>query len=288
MDSGGTGFRYFLEDDVKLKPLAYTILVLVIVACVFCGCKAKESGGLTIKSGILSIGMEIGYPPMEYFDEDATTPIGFDVDMGKAIAEKLGLKAEFVNVAWDGIFASVDTKRYDTIMSSVTITEARQRAHNFSKPYFVNTLAMVMLNNTTLTARSPEECTGLNVAFQADTTADFYMQDLEEDIGLKFFPRRYEKVMSCFDELRLGRVDVIITDLPVALAYVSAPNSPFKIVWENPEPEIFGICMRKGNDALTAAIDKALEDLFNDGTMSKISVKHLLGDDPVTKARKLW
>ena len=102
------------------------------------------------------------------------------------------------------------------------------------------------------------------------------------------FPRRYEKVMSCFDELKLGRVDVIVTDLPVALSYVAAENSPFIIVWENPEPEIFGICMKKGNDALTGAINNALEEMFEDGTMSKISFEHLLGDDAVVKARQLW
>ena len=261
-------------------------MIFALAVSAFAG-GGKDSGGLTIKSGILSIGMEIGYPPMEYFDTDSKTPIGFDVDMGKAIAAKMGVKAEFIDVAWDGIFAGVDTKRYDTIMSSVTITEARQKAHNFSKPYFVNTLAMVLLKNSPITARSPEECAGLNVAFQADTTADFYMQDLEEE-GLKFSPRRYEKVMHCFDELKLGRVDVILTDLPVAIDYIAPADSPFIIVWENPEPEIFGICMKKGNDALTDAVNKALEELFSDGTMSAICKKHLLGDDPVVKARQLW
>ena len=273
---------------MKAKSIMLAILIaLVLTSGIYAG-GSKESGGLTIKQGVLSIGMEIGYPPMEYFGPDGRTPIGFDVDMGKAIAAKLGLRPDFIDVAWDGIFAGVDTNRYDAIMSSVTITEARLRAHNFSKPYFVNTLAMVLLKDSAITARTPEDCSGLNVAFQADTTADFFMQDLEEEIGLKFYPRRYEKVMSCFDELRLGRVDVIITDLPVALDYVSRPNSPFVIVWENPEPEIFGICMKRGNDALTDAINKALEDLFNDGTMSRISTKHLLGDDPVVKARRLW
>jgi len=271
-----------------MKRAILVIVVLLVAGTVLFAKGKSDAGGLTIRDGILSVGMEIGYPPMEYYGPDGKTPIGFDVDMGKAIAQKLGLKVEFIDTAWDGIFASVDTRRYDAIMSSVTITEARQKAHNFSKPYFVNTLAMVLLKDSKITARSPEECGGLNVAFQADTTSDFYMQDLEDDIGLKYSPRRYEKVMSCFDELKLGRVDVIITDLPVAIAYVAAANSPFEIVWENPEPEIFGICMKKGNDALTAAINKALEELFADGTMSKISNEHLMGDDPVRKARQLW
>ena len=272
---------------MKGAKLGWAVLTVFIAGCLFFGCAGKkEPKGLTIKNGVISIGMEIGYPPMEYFAEDAKTPIGFDVDMGNAIAEKLGLKAEFVNVAWDGIFASVDTNRYDAIMSSVTITDARKQVHNFSKPYFVNTLAMVLLKNSAITARNPEECGGLDVAFQADTTSDFYMEELAAK-GLRYNPRRYEKVMSCFDELRLGRVGVILTDLLVAYDYIAPANSPFEIVWKSTEPEVFGICMKKGNNALSQAVDKALEEMFNDGTMLKIS-NTIFGMDLVTEARRQW
>jgi ABC-type amino acid transport substrate-binding protein len=94
---------------------------------------------LTINPGVLMIGMEIGFPPMEYFDKDGRTPIGFDVDVGKAIAAKMGLEAHFVDTAWDGIFDGVQTDKFDCIISSVTITPERQAAYNFSKPYFVLT-----------------------------------------------------------------------------------------------------------------------------------------------------
>ena len=270
---------------MKAKGIVLALAVMIAAGGVYAGGK-KESGGLTIKPGVLSIGMEIGYPPMEYYDNDGKTPLGFDVEMGKAIAAKLGLKAEFVDVAWDGIFAGVDTGRYDAIMSSVTITPARQTAQNFSKPYIANTLAMVLMKNSTVTARTPQDCAGLDVAFQADTTADFYMEDLASK-GLKYNPRRYEKVMNCFDELKLGRVGVILTDLLVAYDYIAPADSPFQIVWRSPDPEVFGVCMKKGNDALTAAIDKALTDMFNDGTMLKISNK-IFNMDLVTEARNKW
>ena len=268
---------------MKNKIMAMAVLsVLIITGVVFAG-GGKDSGGMTIKSGVLMIGMEIGYPPMEYYDKDGKTPIGFDIDMGNAIAAKLGLKPQFVDTAWDGIFAGVNTGKYDCIMSSVTINPVRQTAHNFSKPYLANTLAMVLMKDTKVTARTPEDCTGLDVAFQSETTSDSYMMELADD-GLKFNPRRYEKVMYCFDELKLGRVDVIITDLPVANDYVNAPNSPFEIVWYNPEPELFGVCFKKGNDALTAAIDKAIDELYADGTMKRISQKYF-DADLVSQAR---
>lgn len=271
-----------------MKKTTVAILVVFLVGSVlFMGC-AKKTSGLTIKPGVLSIGMDIGYPPMEYYASDGATPMGFDVEMGKALAEKLGLKAEFINTAWDGIFAGVDTQRYDAIMSSVTITPARLNAHNFSKPYIANTLAMVVLRDTAITARSPEECRGLNVAFQADTTADFYMERLSAETGLNYIPRRYDQVLHCFPELERRRVDVILTDFLVAFDYASPEGSPFEIIWlGSDDPEVFGVCMRKGNDALSEAIDKALEDLFNDGTMQKIS-NNVFGMDLVSEARHQW
>jgi polar amino acid transport system substrate-binding protein len=204
--------------------------------------------------------------------------------MGKAIAQKMGLEAKFIDTAWDGIFAGVDTKKYDCIMSSVTINEPRLRAHNFSRPYVANTLAMVLLKGSTLSARTPLECGGLDVSYQSETTSDDYMRRLEEG-GLAFTHRKYEKVMYCFDELRLGRVDVIVTDLLVAYDYVAAPDNPYEIVWTSTDDEKFGICMKKGNDALTEAVNAALDALFADGTMLAISNK-IFGMDLVSAARR--
>jgi polar amino acid transport system substrate-binding protein len=91
------------------------------------------------------------------------------------------------------------------------------------------------------------------------------------DQGLKFTPYEYDKVMNCFDELRLGRVDAIICDSLVAVDYIAPADAPFEIVWHGPADEVFGICLKKGNDALTEALDKTLDELFADGTMLKIS-----------------
>ena len=265
-----------------MKKLVLAVTVIILAGCIlFLGCE-KKSEGLTLKPGVLSVGMEIGYPPMEYMDVDGKTPIGFDVSMAEAIADKLGLKVEFVDVAWDGIFAGVETKKYDCIMSSVTITDARLKAHNFSMPYIQNTLAIVLLKNSPLKISTPQELSGLRVAYQEETTSKFYMEELAEK-GLKFDPFEYDKVMRCFNELELNRVDAIMTDLLVAYEYVAKPNSPFVIVWKGGEEE-FGICMRKGNDALTTAINNALDELFEDGTMLKIS-NDIFGMDLVSVVR---
>jgi polar amino acid transport system substrate-binding protein len=263
------------------KVILAVLAVLLATGVVFA--KGQQSGGTTIKPGVLAVGMEIGYPPMEYLAEDGKTPIGFDVSMAKAIGDKLGLKVEFVDTAWDGIFAAVDTKKFDCIMSSVTITDARLGAHNFSKPYIQNTLAIVIRKDSPLNVTSPQDLAGLGVAYQEETTSDYYMEELAA-AGLKFTPFEYDKVMYCFNEMELNRVDAIMTDLLVAYEYIARPNSPFKIVWQGGEEE-FGICMKKGNDALTQAINKALDELFADGTMLKIS-QDVFGMDLVSAVRK--
>jgi polar amino acid transport system substrate-binding protein len=265
-----------------MKKTVIAIIMIMMVSGILLAGGNRASGGMTIKPGVLQVGMEIGYPPMEYLAADGKTPVGFDVDMAKAIGQKLGLQVEFVDTAWDGIFSAVDTSKFDCIISSVTITEARQRAHNFSKPYIQNTLAIVVPKNAGFTVRSPQDLGGLRVAYQDETTADYYMADLIAG-GLRTQVFEYEKVMYCFDELRLGRVDVIITDLLVAYEYL-ARSPDLDIVWQGGEEE-FGICMKKGNDALTNAINGALDDLFADGTMLRIS-NNIFGMDLVSAVRR--
>jgi polar amino acid transport system substrate-binding protein len=279
--------RPFKEED-EMKRIAQiaglALAGMVLAQGVFAGGKQQQSGGLTIEAGVLSVGMEIGYPPMEYYDTDGRTPIGFDVSMAKALAEKMGLQVKFVDTAWDGIFAGVDTGKYDCIMSSVTITEARVAAHNFTRPYVGNAMALVLLKDSAITARAPTELAGLGVAYQEETTADFFMADLAAR-GLQFTPYEYDKVMYCFDELKLGRVDAIVTDSLVAVDYVAPADSPFEIVWQGEADEVFGICLKKGNDALTAELDKALDALFAEGAMLRISLETFGGVDMVSAAR---
>jgi len=265
-----------------MKKVIFAVCAFLLAGGVLFAGGKKESGGLTLQQGVLSVGVEIGYPPMEYFDVDGKTPIGFDVSMAKALGEKLGLQVKFVDTAWDGIFAGVDTSKYDCIISSVTILPARQAVHNFSKPYIQNTLAIVLPKNSTRKVSSPEDLAGLNVAYQEETTSDYYMEELAKG-GLKFTPREYDKVMYCFDEMKLGRVDAIMTDLLVAYEYL-ARSDQFEIVWQGGEEE-FGICIKKGNDALTDAINKALDELFEEGTMLKIS-NDVFGMDLVSAVRK--
>lgn len=97
----------------------------------------------TVKDGVLTIGTEAGYPPMEYTTEDGLTYIGFDIDVANAIGELLGLEVEVVNTAWDGIFEGLNKDQYDCVISAVSITEDRQQAYNMTEAYVANQLVLV-------------------------------------------------------------------------------------------------------------------------------------------------
>ncbi len=247
------------------------IAVVSALALVFAFSGAALAEGLTLKEGVLQVGMEIGYPPMEYLDEDGTTPIGFDVEVAYELGARLGIDVELVDTAWDGIFASLDADRYDLILSSVSITPERQENYNLTRPYIANKLVLVVAND--LGIASPEDLADHSVAVQAETTSDDYMKTKMAE-GLEVGDYYvYDKIIQCFDELKLGRVDAVLVDSVVAAYYIGADADKYSIVWENDEAEPLGICLKKGNDALTQAVEDAIDSMYADGTMSEIAIK---------------
>lgn len=231
---------------------------------------ASTADVTTIKDGTLMVGVEIGYPPMEYFDTDGATPIGFDVEVANALADYLGLELELVDTSWDGIFAGVDTGKYDCIISCVSITDERKEQFNLTKPYVSNHTVLIVPNDSEID--SMEALNGHSTAVQAETTADDYMKEHSAELGVELF--QYDKVINCFDDLKAGRIDSVFTDSVVAAYYLGDEASNYKTVWENDELEPIGICLKKGNDGLTQAIDDALDTLSADGTLGTIAEKY--------------
>ena len=229
-----------------------------------------EDASYTLKEGKLMVGMEIGYPPMEYFDQDGSTPIGFDVEVSKAVADYLGLEIEYVDTAWDGIFAGVNTDKYDVIFSCVSITPARQEEFNISNPYVSNHTVLIVPNDSEID--SMEALNGHSTAVQAETTADDYMKEHSAEIGVELY--QYDKVINCFDDLKAGRVDSVFTDSVVASYYLGDEAANYKTVWENEELEPIGFCVKKGNDALSAKLEEAIDALYADGTLASIAEKY--------------
>lgn len=129
-----------------------------------------------MNDGVLTVGVEIGYPPFEDFADDGTTPIGYDIDIATAVADKLGLEVNFINTAWDGIFAGIDVN-YDCVCSAVTINAERQETMLFSTPYINNYQAVVVPTGSDLEISSFQDLDGMTIAVQKETTSDQLMSD---------------------------------------------------------------------------------------------------------------
>lgn len=249
-----------------------TLMVFALAGC----SKKAEKGEFTIEKGVFKVGMEIGYPPMEYYDKDGKTPIGFDVEMAKILAEKMGLTVEYVDTAWDGIFAGLETDKYDVVISAATITEERKGSMDFSDAYIGNGQAIILQKDSKLAVSKPEDLSGLKVAYQAETTSDFYMEKYAK-AGLKFEPCEFDKVINAYDELALGRCDAVISDALVSAAYLG-PDSQYKCVWSGDPDEFFGIAIKKGNTALQEKVNEALKACAEDGSLKALSEK-IFGSD---------
>ena len=254
-----------------MKKLAVLTAAMAAALVLATGCSKKvEKGEFTLETGVLKIGMEIGYPPMEYYDVDGKTPVGFDIELGKAVAEKLGLKAEFVDTAWDGIFAGLETNKYDCVMSAATITPERLESMDFSKPYVGNGQTIVVNAKSANKPASPAELTGLTVAYQAETTSDIFMEK-QAAAGLSFKPAEFDKVINAYDELKLGRCDAVVSD---ALVYASYKDDPaFESTWTGDADEYFGVAIRKGNSQLLDKVNAAIDEMIADGTMKALYEK---------------
>ena len=275
-----------------MKKLLSLMLVSIMALTMLAGCgssssdtssdsaesstQAADGSYTTITEGKLMVGTEIGYPPMEYFDEDGATPIGFDMELAQALADKMGLELELVDTAWDGIFAGVDTDKYDVILSSVSYTDERNENYLLSKTYVANAPVIVVPNDSDIADIMDLE--GKSVAVQMETTADYLIQRYQTNEGLNTDLRQYEKVINAFDEIKAGRVDAVCTDSVVAAYYLGDEAANYKTVWEAPDKEPICMCFKKGNDALKDAMEAALDELKADGTLGEIATKYFGSD----------
>jgi polar amino acid transport system substrate-binding protein len=217
-----------------------------------------------MSDGVLNVGAEVGYPPFEDFAEDGTTPIGFDMDIIAAVADKLGLEVNVINTAWDGIFAGIDVN-YDVVCSAVTITEDRKATMLFSYPYINNYQAVVLRADDDRVVNSFLDLDGATIALQKETTSDILMSDYKSTGTIDVQIVANEKVTSCFTQLLNGEVDAVVVDSTVADGYINS-SSDFVIAYlDQEEAEQFGIAMGKDNTALQAAINEALAQLEAEG-----------------------
>ncbi len=231
---------------------------------------AAGSSSPSTKQGILKVGIDPTYPPMEYKD-DAGENVGYDIEVAKALGEKLGMKVEFVPVAWTAIFSALKAEKYDTIISSLSITEDRKKTLAYTRPYIANNQVIIVKKDST-GIKSEKDLKDKRVCVQMGTTSDDACKEFQKTIPFKGY-KQYEKMTEALNELKIGRVDALVADVVVAKYFVAKDPESYMIVNTTLPNEPIGAAVRKENTELAQKLDKAMEEIMNDGTLKKISEK---------------
>lgn len=218
-------------------------------------------------TGTLLIGTEGTYAPFTYHDENGKLT-GFDVDIAKEVGKRLGVEAEFVETAWDGMIAGLDAGRFDTVFNEVSITDDRKAKYDFSDPYIVSKAVLIVKENNT------------DIKKLADLKGKKSAQSLTSNLGKIAKDNGAELVgvdgfNQAIDLLTSGRVDATINDSLSFLDYKKQkPDAPIKMVDEASDASQSAALFRKGNDKLVIAVNQALAAMKQDGTYLKISEKY--------------
>ncbi len=233
---------------------------------------ASESGDLLeqIQSkGEIVVAMEGTWAPWTYHDEDDNL-VGYDVEVAQQIAEKLGVKATFVEGEWDGLLAGIDSGRYDIMVNGVDITEERAEKYSFSDPYAYNRTAVIVnANNDEI--QSMEDLDGKSTA---NTISSTYAE-VAEKYGATV--TGVDDLEQTFELLLSGRIDATLNAEVTYYDYMKAhPDAEIKIACLDPESTKVGIPMKKGDETKTLleAVNKALGELSEDGTLTELSEKY--------------
>jgi polar amino acid transport system substrate-binding protein len=277
---------------MKLRASSLSLLVVLAFVGVLAGCgggsKSSSSGtttssqnsgsAITAPAGVKSSGTlvfcsDITYPPEESYKPGTTTPEGSDIDIGKYIADKMGVKARFDNTGFDGIIAALLAKKCDLIISGMNDTPERRKQVTFVDYLKVGQSFMVKKGN-------PEHITGIDslagksASVETGTTNKDYLDAQSKrltSMGKKAIKVvTFPKDTDAANALRTGRVDAYFGDAPVVAYYIEQTPDAFALGGNPVNPIPIGIAIRKSNNDLRVAVTKGIHMIYADGTMDKI------------------
>ena len=223
--------------------------------------------------GTIIIGLEGDWAPWSFVDENDQL-MGFEVEVARAIAAKLGVEAEIIPGEWDGLFAGMDAGRYDIVVNGVEVTPERTEKYDFADPYaYIRTALIVRGDNETI--KTFEDLKGKKTA---NSIASTYM-NLAEDYGATCYG--VDTLDETLTMVLQGRVDATLNAIVSYTDYMAQhPDANLKVVATTEDASNVAIPMRKGAEttSLLEAINKAIAELHEEGVISELSVKYF-GED---------
>jgi ABC-type amino acid transport substrate-binding protein len=263
----------------RLRPWPVVLILIVLAAAlVAVGCggdddESQPSGDLNlIAEGKLRVGSDIPYAPFEFGREPDYE--GFDVDIVNEIAKRLDVEAQFVKTPFDPIFRNLAQGRFDLVASAATITPEREKTVAFSVPYFPADQSLMVKRGTDI--KTVDDLAGKRIGAQLGTTGAAYAKDKVKGAETV---RTYDLIDDAFNALQSGQVDAVINDFPVS-KYAERSKKDLQVIQRIPTGETYGLGINKDDTKLKEEIDKALNEMKEDGTYTRIYKKWFEEDPP--------
>ena len=229
----------------RILTVLMILLTLVLAFGFLPGCSRAKSSKLVV-------GMELAYPPFETTATD-NQPTGISVDFAKALGAKLGREVVIENIAWSGLIPALETGKIDLIISSMTITEERQKTIDFSEPYAMSNLALLINKNSPVASYADLAVKGRMLAVKKGSTGHIYA---EKNLPAENY-RVFDKEAECLLEVTQGKADAFTYDQLTIyrnwqdnLATTKANLAPYQ-----EKPEYWGVGIKKGNDELKSQVN---------------------------------
>ena len=260
---------------------------LLLVAMIFTGCggggePAKTDGDSSKEAKKIVIGLDDEYAPMGFKNEQNEI-VGFDVDLAKEAAKRLGSEVEFKAIDWNSKEAELKSGRIDIIWNGLDITPERQENMLFSDPYMDNRQIVFVKKDNVLGIMAETDHMGKRIGTQAGSTAETYIDGNEALKGSFSEFKTYGDYVSAFMDLENGRIDALVCDEIVGRYAMSKQEGKFDALNVTVGPVTqFGIAFRKDDTELRDKVQKVFDEMVKDGTAGKIS-QQWFGADLIKK-----
>jgi polar amino acid transport system substrate-binding protein len=269
--------------------LVIGMVMALFAAAIVAGCgddddetTTSETGGAaadfeTIEEGVLTVGTDAPYPPFLLGTPDDPDFSGYEIELFNAMAEKLGYEVEYSNTNFAAVFRDTANGLFDTAVVSSTILPERERVVDFTDPHYEAQQALLVPEGSDIA--SVEDLSGAIVGAQDGTTGEAYAND-ETDAGeVRGFPQGPDAINSVIT----GQVDAVVIDQPVAQDAVEKQGG-VEIVEEIQTNELYGFAVAPDNDGLREAMNEALAELKEDGTVDELYEKYFATAPPPSVA----
>ena len=270
-----------------MKKKVSLLVVALVAGALLSACGKKEEAApaaaapeaAPAPAAAIVVGLDDNFPPMG-FKDDKNELVGFDIDLAKEAAKRIGREVTFKPIDWSAKEAELSGKRVDVLWNGLTITEERKANILFTKPYLENRQIVVVTDKSEIKAKA--DLAGKVVGVQDGSSAvDAVQKDEAAAKSIKELKKFGDNVTALMD-LSAGRLDALVVDEVVGRYYTSKKPGEYRVLEENFGTEDYGIGTRKDDTELMAKIEKAMDDMKADGSAATISTKWF-GKDIVKK-----